>query len=153
MAEAFICGIGGGNATVEHIVITDATSHTFQLNNPKRTHCMVFGSINSNEYTGSYLDVIDGSLECKYRLHGNQYAVYSKTGSRYIYQGTWTWSYQESTEFDKNAVITRNNDSVTIELLHDYYKDYQEGYDSSDGTYYTELQRNNTVDIYVVDYD
>lgn len=151
MGEAFIFGSGGG-ATVEHIVMTNAESHTFQLTNPKRTHCKVFGSITSNEYTGSYIG-IDGSLDCKYRLHGNQYVAYSKDGWRTITQGSWQWYYEEGTEFDKDITMTRNDGSITIELLHPYFKDYREGYDSGDDDYYMELDRTNTIDIYVVDYD
>lgn len=151
MGEAFIFGSGGG-ATVEHIVVTDAPAHTFQLTNPKRTYCKVFGSITSQEYTGSSIG-IDGSLDCKYRLHGNQYTVYSKDGWHYISQGSWKWSYQEATEFDKDIAITRNDGSITIELLHDYRKVYKEGYDEGWDETYMELSRTNTIDIYVVDYD
>jgi hypothetical protein len=151
MGEAFIFGSGGG-ATVEHIVLTNATSHTFQLTNPKRTNCKVFGSITSSETTGSYIG-IEGTLDCKFRLYGSQYVVYSKDGDRSITGGSWQTTYRESTEFDKDATITRNDGSITIELTHDYRKVYQEGYDSGWDETYLELSRTNTIDIYVVDYD
>lgn len=151
MGEAFILGNGGG-ATVQHIVMTNAESHTFQLTNPKRTHCKVFGSIISNEYTGSSTGLGD-TLDCKYKLHGNQYVAYSNDGHSTITQGSWQWIYTESTEFDKDIAMTRNDGSITIELMYDYRKDYQEGYDSGWDEYYTELSRTNTIDIYVVDYD
>ena len=151
MGEAFIFGSGGG-ATVEHIVMTNATSHTFQLTNPKRTHCKVFGSITSSEYTGHSAGIFD-SLDCKYRLYGNQYVVHSKDGHRSLTGSNAGWNYQEAVEFDKDATITRDDGSITIELMYDYRKDYQEGYDSGWDEYYTELSRTNTIDIYVVDYD
>lgn len=153
MGEAFIFGSGGG-ATVEHIVMTDAESHTFQLTNPKRTHCKVFGSINSSEYTGNSGGIWD-SFDGTYRLYGTQYVAYSRDGSRNITAGNVNWNYTESTEFNEDITITRDDGSITIELdpSHPYFKDYQEGYDSGWDEYYTKLSRTNTIDIYVVDYD
>jgi hypothetical protein len=149
MGEAFIYGSGGG-ATVEHIVMTNATSHTFQLTNPKRTYCKVFGSIESSEYSGNSAGIWDW-IDFRYRLCGNQYVVYRKDTHRLT--GSTPVSTQESTEFDKDATITRDDGSITIELMYDYRKDYQEGYDSAWDETYVELSRTNTIDIYVVDYD
>lgn len=151
MGEAFIMG-GGGGATVEHIVMTNAESRTFQLTNPKRTHCMVFGSITTNETTGTSIG-ISGGRDCKFRLYGSQYVVYSNLETRSISGGSWQSTYKETTEFDKDATITRNDGSITIDLLYDYRKVYQEGYDSGWDETYLELSRTNTIDIYVVDYD
>lgn len=147
MGEAFIFGSGGG-ATVEHIVMTDATSHTFQLTNPKRTYCKVFGVINAdfNAYSGYYTG--DYSYEHENRLYGNQYLVHQVNGS---YRGGW--SYTEKTEYDKDITITRNDGSITIDLdpSRPYYA-FQK-WNSDEYGEYIEKHCTNTIDIYVVDYD
>ena len=147
MGEAFIYGSGGG-ATVEHIVLTNATSHTFQLTNPKRTYCKVFGYINSdftanrNYYQGDY------GYTYSHRLYGNQYMARQIEGS---YLGGW--SYTESIVYDEDITITRNADSITIDLepSRPYYA-YSKSATDEYGEY-TKERCTNTIDIYVVDYD
>lgn len=150
MGEAFIFGSGGG-ATVEHIVITNAESHTFHLTNPKRTYCKVFGSINSdftanrNYYQGDYSDNL------KRRLYGNQYMVSHKHDS---YQPGSGWSNNDPTvEFDKDITITRKDGSITIELGTSYPYYAEERWASDEYGEYPSRYRTNTIDIYVVDYD
>ncbi len=145
MGEAFIFGSGGG-ATVEHIVMTNAESHTFQLTNPKRTYCKVFGVINSdftanqNYYQGDY------SYDRRHKLYGNQYMVRQVAGN---YLGGW--SYTETIEYDKDITMTRNDGSITIEIGRSYYA-YAKSATDEYGEY-TKERCTNTIDIYVVDYD
>lgn len=150
MGEAFIFGSGGG-ATVEHIVVTDAPSQTFQLTNPRRTHCKVFGYITSKETTYANYYQGDNYRHRQHRLYGNQYMVSFEYGHYYVGEG---WRYDDPIiEFDNDITITRNDGSITIDLnpSYPYYAD--EKWTEDEYGEYSELNRDNTIDIYVVDYD
>lgn len=144
MGEAFIFGSGGG-ATVEHIVMTNATSHTFQLTNPKRTSCKVFGQIHSGYESYEWYGPLQRSYADDYILGGDKYAFYRDE--------QFPGSYDDTFEVSLDTALTRDDNSVTITLKYPYKFEEVREWESDLDDYVTKLRRTNTIDIYVVDYD
>lgn len=137
MGEAFIMG-GGGGATIQRIQATDATSLTLSVTNPKRSKCLVFGvyTYTTNSYNG--MGFLDSTNTYRCLLCGD---VFDRI-RHYVYYG----SYNTTDEFEESITtgfFTRNEGSVTLTIGHT-----AGGYAGEMGTV-----RNNTIDIYVVDYD
>lgn len=149
MAEAFIMGGGGGGATIQHITATNATSTTFTLTNPKRKNCLVFGRIyctKSERYDYSPFNM-KSSYKRDHILYGTKYSVLQQT--------TYPSNTADSFSSELGISFTRNANSITITLnsSHPYTYAYQTSWDVNTDTTYVVLNRTNTIDIYVVDYD
>ena len=152
MAEAFIMGGGGGNATVQRITLSEVTSLTIPLTNPKRKNCMVFGvySYYRNTYTTYPVNMVQYSYRYRCCLYGNTFD--RKLASSYDdYPGSGDWSKTEYEEALTTGFFTRNANSLTLTIGYIAATDTE--WDSSTDTTTIKEKRGNSIDIYVVDYD
>lgn len=138
MGEAFIMG-GGGGATIQRITVTNATSLTFPISNPKRTKCLVFGVYEYTVTSYNGMGFLSSANTYRCGLSGN---VFDRVKTYVYYDGGSGPSYTFETNVD-SGFFTRNADSITLTIGHT-----AGGSAGEMGTVYT-----NTIDIYIVDYD
>lgn len=145
MAESFILGGGGNGMTVEHILLTNATSATLATTNAKRSKCAVVGFISFTNYdistySGTYPNGIQvGDTAKRYYIARDKYLLH-ETRQSYPLGGSNTssedYSEGEGVLFVRNA----NNVVINLDLAYSKYNDVRD-------------RRTNQIDIYVIDYD